>query len=125
MKSLVCCLILISSTAFSQTQPATGDSLYLVTYAVGSLWNQTKKPTEQPYFKEHSAFMSKLMKEGIATFGARYSDKGMIIIKASSRTAANEIIRSDVAVINNLFLADVQKLTVFYNSYTAKPTSDH
>jgi hypothetical protein len=117
MKYLVIALF-FSSSAFAQSAT---DSLYIITYTVGKAWDQSKKPNEQSYFKEHSALMGKLMKDGITKFGARYSDKGMIIISVASLQAAKEIILNDVAVINNLFIADIQKLNIFFNSYTAKP----
>lgn len=121
MKYVQIALVLLSSSAFSQSNPGSADSLYIVTYTVGTAWDQSKKPNEQVYFKEHSAFMGKLMKESVTKFGARYADKGIIIIGAASMQKAKELILSDVAVINKLFAADVQKVNVFFNSYTAQP----
>jgi hypothetical protein len=91
------------------------DSLYVVTYTTGSSWDMNKPPHEQTYFKEHSARLGQLRKEGVIKFGARYGEKGMIVIAASSSTAANDIVHVDQAVINKLFVADVQKLNIFYD----------
>lgn len=101
-----------------ETKPA--DSLYLVTYTTGSLWDNTKQAVDQPYFKDHSATLSKLRKEGIITAGARYADKGIIFIKAKSTTAARDLILTDPAVVNKLFTADIQKLSVFYEGCLEK-----
>lgn len=50
-----------------------------------------KPPHEQLHFTEHSARPGQLRKEGIIRFGARYAEKGMIVISASTREAASEI----------------------------------
>ncbi|HEY6437837.1 MAG TPA: hypothetical protein VIY47_14700 [Ignavibacteriaceae bacterium] len=109
---------LIGTCAFAQT---TTDSLYIVTYTTGPAWDKTKVPNEQPYFTDHSANLGKLRKEGVITAGARYGEKGIIFIKASSLQAAREIILADQAVVNKLFNADVQKLNVFYDGCIERP----
>jgi hypothetical protein len=97
---------------YAQTPPP--DSLYIVTYTTGSSWDASKKPGEQTYFKEHSANLSSLRKAGTIKFGARYTDKGIIVIVARSLKDAKDLINADLAVANKLFDADVQKLSVFY-----------
>jgi hypothetical protein len=104
------CFGALSSSA--QTQPT--DSLYIVTYTTGSAWDTSKKFHEQSYFKEHSANLSALRKVGTIKFGARYADKGMIVIRAASFQAAKDLINADLGVINKLFNADVQRLNAFY-----------
>lgn len=101
-----------------ETQPA--DSLYIVTYTTGSLWDNTKQAYEQPYFKDHSANLSRLRKDGVITAGARYADKGIIFIKSKSMSAAREYILTDPAVANKLFEAEIQKVSVFYEGCIEK-----
>jgi hypothetical protein len=103
----------------AQSQPAK-DSLYIVTYTTGSAWDVAKKPNEQNYFKEHSSNLSAWRKNGIIKLGARYAEKGMIIIAAGSIQAARELIFTDPAVVNKLFNADVQKLNLFYEGCLEK-----
>ena len=110
---LFCLVVVCSPVAFAQ-QTLPLDSLYIVTYTTGPKWDHTKAPNEQPYFTEHSANLGKLRKEGVIKAGARYAEKGIIFITASSIVAAREIIFADQAVLNQLFIADVQKLNVFY-----------
>lgn len=110
--------IVFTHFANAQTQPA--DSLYIVTYTTGSAWDVSKKPNEQLYFKEHSANLSSLRKSGVIQFGARYAEKGIIVIKAATFQKAKEIITADVSVVNKLFNADVQKLNVFYDGCVSK-----
>jgi len=103
----------------AQSQPAQ-DSLYIVTYTTGSAWDVGKKPNEQNYFKEHSSNLSAWRKNGTIKLGARYAEKGMIIIAAGSIQAARELIFTDPAVVNKLFNADVQKLNLFYEGCLEK-----
>jgi uncharacterized protein YciI len=91
------------------------DSLFIVTYTSGPAWDVSKPPTEQSFFKEHSANLGKWRKEGVIKMGARYADKGMIVIRAASLEAAKVLINNDEGVVNRLFRADVQRLSVFYD----------
>ncbi|MBX2895118.1 MAG: hypothetical protein KF763_06735 [Cyclobacteriaceae bacterium] len=119
MKNLVVILCMgLSGFAYSQNP---SDSLYIVTYTIGTAWDVSKQPTEQPWFKEHSANLSKLRKDGIIKAGARYADKGIIVVTAKSLANAQEIVFADAAVINKLFVADVQKLNVFYEGCLERP----
>jgi len=107
--------ILATVGLFFSARAQVTDSLYIVTYTTGPSWDVNKPPLEQPYFKEHSARLGQLRKEGVIRFGARYGEKGMIVISASTREAARKIIFEDQAVANKLFEVDVQKLNIFYD----------
>lgn len=109
-------LILTGLLAYAQT-----DSLFIVTYTTGTAWDVAKQPQEQPWFKEHSANLSKLRKDGIIKAGARYADKGIIVIAAKTIALAKELIFADAAVVNKLFVADVEKLNVFYEGCLERP----
>jgi len=113
-------LVCFSSITYAQNLTPT-DSLYIVTYTTGPTWDADKEPGEQQFFKEHSANLSKLRKEGVIKAGARYAEKGIIIITAKSSLIAKEIIFNDPAVVNKLFVADVQKLQVFYDGCLERP----
>lgn len=116
MKTLLTIFFVLSCFALSaQTTPVAADSLYIVTYTTGSLWDQSKKPGEQPHFKEHGARLGQLRKDGVIRFGARAAEKGLIVIAAANYSAAKEIVNADIAVQNQLFNADVQKLNIFYD----------
>jgi len=119
MKTVLLFAIFILSTHLVYSQST--DSLYAVTYTVGPLWDMTKGPNEQPYFKEHSARLGQLRKDGVIKAGARFGEKGLIVITATSLIAAKEIIVADVAVINKLFNAEVEKLNIFYDGCLERP----
>jgi hypothetical protein len=82
---------------------------------VGELWDLLKPPGEQQYFKEHGARLGQLRKDGVIKFGARYAEKGMIVIAAANYSVAKEIVHADVAIQNKLFNADLQRLNIFYD----------
>jgi hypothetical protein len=116
MKVLSCfAFLLVAASSNAQTSPTNADSLYIVTYTVGELWDMSKSPAEQRYFKEHGARLGQLRKDGVIKFGARYSDKGMIVIAAGTYVKAKEVVNADVAVQNKLFVADVHPFNIFYD----------
>jgi len=119
MKTLY--ILLACVMTYSITSAQSKDSLFAVIYTVGSLWDMNKAPNEQTYFKEHSARLGQLRKDGVIKFGARLGEKGMIVIAASSFAAAKEIVQIDQAVINKLFNADIQKLNIFYDGCLERP----
>jgi len=121
MKFTLCVALLTVTGAVNAQTTNPSDSLFIVTYTVGSSWDASKQPNEQKYFKEHSANLSKLRKEGVIKTGARFADKGMIVITAKSFTTAKEIILSDIAVVNRLFETDIQRLNVFYEGCLERP----
>jgi hypothetical protein len=110
-KILFAAVLLLS---ISSAKAVTIDSLYIVTYTTGPLWDPVKNPGEQNFFKEHSSRLGQLRKDGVIKFGARYGDKGSIVIIAPNSEKAKQIISADAAIINKLFIADIQKLSIFY-----------
>jgi uncharacterized protein YciI len=120
MKYLIFSLIVIVASAGSLSAQSV-DSLYIVTYTVGSLWDQNKNPQDQPYFADHSAHLSKLRKDGVIKMGGRYSDKGIIVIQVASMKVAEEAIKSDHAIENHLFDVNIDKLNVFYEGLVERP----
>lgn len=122
MKSIVLFMLLMGlSSVGLHAQSTAPDSLYIVTYTTGSLWDKAKAPQDQPYFKEHSATLARMRKEGVIKLGARYADKGIIVIHARTLAAAKELIHTDAAVTNQLFSADIQKFNLFYEGCVERP----
>jgi hypothetical protein len=119
MKTL--CLTIFFNVYFLSAQAQSVDSLYVVTYTTGPSWNMEKAPSEQPFFNEHSANLGQWRKEGIIKLGARYGEKGMIVISVPSLSHATQLIANDVAVANQLFVADVQRFAVFYDGCVDRP----
>ena len=93
------------------------DSLkyFVVLYTTGEAWDTTKQFYEQKYFEDHSKFLSKLRKEKVVIAGGRYSDTGMIILKAPDEKAAYKYMESDISVKNKLFKFELSAFDVFYS----------
>ena len=119
--TLIVIAMVVAVAAHGQTESKPIDSLYIVTYTTGSAWDKSKGPNDQPQFKEHSSRLSQLRKDGVIKFGARYGEKGSIVIAAKNIQTAKDIINADVAVVNKLFSADIQKLNIFYDGCLERP----
>jgi hypothetical protein len=97
-------------------QKNTKDStkFFVVLYTTGEAWDTTKQFYDQAYFEEHSKFLGKLRKNKTIVTGGRYSDKGMLIIKASDIKAASQLMEDDVSVRNKTFTCELHELDIFY-----------
>jgi hypothetical protein len=114
------CLTLILSAfvtaAFAQehSNPARATEYFIVIYTTGSGWNKSKPANEQTHFKEHTEHLSELRKANKIDIGGRYSDIGMLLLKAKGEDEAREMITSDVAIKNKLFKAEIFPFDPFY-----------
>ena len=87
---------------------------FVVEFRIGPKWDASKKPVEQAYFREHSANLKRMRDGGQLIVGARYSDKGWIVITAESEPAARALIEADPSVQNGAFVFEMHPLNVFY-----------
>lgn len=113
----ICLTVLMTAFvifAFSQDTPQKGYEYFIVLYTVGENWDTTKQAYEQQYFKEHSSHLGELRKLKKVVTGGRYSDTGMIIIKAKDETEATSIITNDISVKNKIFKVEVFSFDPFY-----------
>lgn len=95
--------------------PPTGASnLYAIEFRTGPKWDTARKPQDQPYFREHSANLKRLRDAGTLLVGARYSDKGFLVVTAETEAAARALVDVDPAVQNEVFTYDVHAFQVFY-----------
>lgn len=107
-------LLLLPLFAFSQEEIAPNDSYFVALYTIGNNWDVQKQPHEQHYFEEHSSFLKTLRTNQQIVIGARYSETGMIVLKAQSLDAAVDLLHSDTAVQNKLFEVEVHPFALFY-----------
>lgn len=106
---ILCAPFLIFSQEDESVKPN-----FIALYTLGESWDMEKQPSEQLYFKEHSGFLSKLRKEKHIVLGARYSDTGMLILKADNLEAAKTILNQDIALQKKLFNVAVYPFNAFY-----------
>ncbi len=111
----------IGSIAFVAIKKEQKKNLFVVIYSTGSGWNASKPPNEQLYFTAHSQRLQLLRKENKILIGARYSDKGMIVMTGDTEAEIKEIVFADSAVISKTFNAEVYPYNVFYYGCLQKP----
>lgn len=113
----ICLTILMtvfSCVAFSQDTTQKDYEYFIVLYTTGENWDTTKQTYEQPYFKEHSSHLGELKKAKKIVTGGRYSDTGMIIIKAKDEAEATTTITNDISIKNKIFKAEIFLFDPFY-----------
>jgi uncharacterized protein YciI len=107
----VLALVVAAGTTAAQALPA---PLFVVHFETGPNWNKSLAPSDQPSFREHSANLNRLRKEGTIVFGARYGDLGMIFLKADTLDAAKALMQADPGVQSGIFSYRIAPLRVFY-----------
>lgn len=117
-------LILLLAFAVSPSSKPQPGNYYMVIYTTGKAWDKQKEFWEQPYFNAHSNHLASLRKSRTIALGSRYSDKGMIVITAPSLTEAQNIVRSDSAIIFETFEAEIHEMDIFYEGCLTIPKPD-
>lgn len=113
-KRIIFINLIILFSAFVSAKDADVSKLFIVHFDVGPSWNKSLQPQEQTNFQEHSQNLNRLRKEKVIVFGARYSDLGLIIIKANSLNMAKSLIANDPGVQSGIFNFRIEPLNVFY-----------
>jgi uncharacterized protein YciI len=101
-----------------QDSTAAKKTLFIAIFSLGPSWQSDKPAHEQAYFKEHSANLKKLRTEKRILIGARYSDKGMIIIAAANEQEARAMLEPDPMVANKVFNLELHQFNPFYKGCT-------
>lgn len=96
------------------SQPAQDSLLFAVEITTGQNWNTQKPPQEQLHFAQHSANLKRLRDAGVLVMGARYSDKGFILLKAKDETHARTMMDADPSIEAGIFQYQVHPFYVFY-----------
>lgn len=94
--------------------PAPASKLFAVEITTGPGWDTTKQPPQQAFFREHSAHLKKLRDEGRIKLGARYADKGLIVIEAADEAEARARIEADPSMKAGTFKFTLAEMRVFY-----------
>jgi predicted enzyme related to lactoylglutathione lyase len=94
---------------------------YALIYTKGNCWDNQLPPGQQTYMKEHSKHLADLRSMGKIAIGARYSDKGFIVLKVNNEQEAEFIINQDLAIQHSMFNAEIHPLNVFYYGSISNP----
>jgi len=97
------------------------ERLFLVQLSLGPAWVDGRPPQEQPSFREHGQNLGRLRGEGRIVLGARYADKGMIVLRAPSEEAARVEMAADPGVVAGIFVFELNELQAFYEGCLTMP----
>lgn len=100
--------------AKADVKPEADTRLFAVEIRTGPKWDPALPPPQQVYFKEHSANLRQLREAGRLVLGARYSDKGLVILSAASADEARALMNQDPAITHGTFVYELHELNVFY-----------
>ena len=100
--------------AASAAAAASEALLFAVEIKVGPKWDASKPPQEQAFFREHSANLRRLRDASQLVVGARYSDKGLIVISAADIASVKALMDQDPSFAAGTFVYEVHPMNVFY-----------
>lgn len=109
-----------SPAALSQAQapapqPAAQElPLFVVEIQTGPQWDGAKPAHEQRFFREHSANLKRLRDTGSLLMGARYADKGLVVLAAANEAEARAMMDADASMQAQVFRYELHAFNVFY-----------
>ena len=122
MKILLGLLLLCAAAgARSQEPPA---RLFIVHFSTGPAWDAAKSFNEQQHAQGHSQNLARLRREGALLIGARFADKGMIVLRSASEAAARAEIDKDPTVQARVFIYDIAPFQPFYEGCVTVKADD-
>lgn len=128
LAGLIGWLLAWSCTAMAQTPPAPpavttapAGLLFAVEVRTGPAWDAAKPPQEQLFFSEHSAHLRRLREQGRLVMGARYADKGLLVLRAASENEARALLQDDPSLAAGVFIVELHEFRVFYGGVVGTP----
>lgn len=114
-----CSAVMAPTLVFAQAASAPASSgaelpLFAIEIKVGPKWDSSKPPQDQAYFREHSAHLRRLRENGSIVLGARYADKGLVVVAAASVEEARRLMDADPSMAAGTFVFEVHPFSVFY-----------
>lgn len=119
-RALAVAAIAISASAAVCAQGPLGDStgvdlpLFAVEITTGPKWDQSKPPQEQLFFRAHSSNLKRLRDSGQLILGARYSDRGLVVLAARDEADARAMMDEDPSIKAEVFKYQLHPFSVFY-----------
>lgn len=89
-------------------------ALFAIEFTTGPGWDPAKPPDQQAHFAAHAANLRRLRERGVIRIGARYADKGLVVVAAESMAAARRLLDDDPSIAAGTFVFDVHPFMVFY-----------
>ena len=104
----------VGNTRSNDEFQTTSKQYVVVMFSLGPAWEQAKPFNEQKGSTEHSKNLQRLRAEKRIAVGARYAEKGMVILEAASEDEARAQFASDAMVRDSVFIMEVNTFSVFY-----------
>ena len=95
--------------------------LFAVELRTGARWDHARPAHEQAQFREHSTNLKRLRDQGHIALGARYADKGFLVVTAASAAAARELMEADPSIQAQVFAFELHEFRVFYPGCVSAP----
>lgn len=118
----------LTAPAFAQAVAAPASAaasaagqLFAVEIKTGPAWDGSKPPQDQAHFGAHSANLRRLRDQGALVMGARYGDKGLVVLKAASESEAHAMMQADSSMQAGVFAYELHEFRVFYSGSLAAP----
>lgn len=92
---------------------APANDVFALVFRTGPAWDKAKPPHEQAFFADHSKNLRELRAEGRLLLGGRYSDLGLVLVRAASAGEARALADRDPSVKNGTFQAEVHPFYAF------------
>ena len=92
--------------------PAPARTFALV-FRAGPAWDKAKSPGQQLHFADHSANIRRLREEGRLQLGGRFSDVGLLLVKAADEAEARSLVDRDPSVKAGVFTAEAHPFATF------------
>jgi uncharacterized protein YciI len=113
------CALALAGSACAQPQAAASAAaaelpLFAVEIRTGARWDAARPAQEQAHFREHSANLKRLRDAGVLQVGARYGDKGLVVLAAASEAAARAMLDEDPSFKAEVFRYEIHPMNVFY-----------
>lgn len=122
---LAACLIAAAVLAPSAlaSDPAQGDSLYVILYRQGPAWKTGVPMRQQDAIVPHFKYMKQLFTQGTILEAGPTLDTpgGVVILKAASLEAATALMDADPSVTSKMFVGDIHSWSPVFHSPTPIP----
>lgn len=110
-----------AAPASAPASPPATRLLFAVEIKTGPAWVSSKPPQDQAFFREHSAHLRQLREAGVLVLGARYADKGLLVMAADSAAAARAAMEQDPSIRAGTFVFELHEFSVFYGGQLQPP----
>jgi uncharacterized protein YciI len=97
----------------AETPAGKAGEVYALVFRTGPAWDKAKAPGEQPFFAEHSKNLRDLRSEGRLVMGGRFSDVGLVLVRAATLDEARALLDRDPSVKNGTFQAEAHPFRAF------------